>query len=160
MTIAAVYAGTFDPVTLGHADIARRAARAFGALVVLVIPNGNKQPLFSPAERVALLKETFKDEPLIRVEQAEGLLADYLKKNNLHILVRGVRGAADMEHELTNAYYNKLFCPGAETVFLPTRPEYAFLSSSAVREAAGYGGDISSLVPECVASALKDKLNK
>ena len=80
MTIAAVYAGTFDPVTLGHADIARRAARAFGALVVLVIPNGNKQPLFSPAERVALLKETFKDEPLIRVEQAEGLLADYLKK--------------------------------------------------------------------------------
>ena len=126
----------------------------------LVIPNGNKQPLFSPAERVVLLKETFKDEPLIRVEQAEGLLADYLKKNNLHILVRGVRGAADMEHELTNAYYNKLFCPGAETVFFPARPEYAFLSSSAVREAAGYGGDISSLVPPCVASALKDKLNK
>ena len=94
------------------------------------------------------------------MEQADGLLADYLKKNNLHILVRGVRGAADMEHELTNAYYNKLFCPGAETVFLPARPEYAFLSSSAVREAAGYGGDVSALVPPCVASALKGKFDK
>ena len=89
------------------------------------------------------------------MEKADGLLVDYLKKNNLHILVRGLRGSADLEPELTNAYYNKQFYPKVETVFMPTRPEYAFLSSSAVREAAGYGADVSGLVPVCVAKALQ-----
>lgn len=156
----AVYAGSFDPVTNGHVDVARRARDVFGSVIVLLIANGRKRPLFDEAERLALLLETFKGEAGIRVERAEGLLADYLKQNNLRVLVRGLRGAPDLEHELANAHYNKLFYPAAETVFLPSRAEYAFLSSSAVREAVWYGGDVSPLVPACVAEALKAKFSK
>lgn len=158
--IPAVYAGSFDPVTNGHVDVARRARDVFGSVVVLLISNGRKRSLFDEAERLALLLETFKGEKGIRVERADGLLADYLKTNNLRVLVRGLRGAPDVEHELLNAHYNKLFCSSAETVFLPARAEYAFLSSSAVREAAGYGADVSPLVPACVAQALKAKFSK
>lgn len=151
----AVYAGSFDPVTNGHVNVARRAREVFGQVVVLLIQNGRKKPLFSQEERLELLRQTFAGEDGIRVEKAEGLLVDYMQKHNLHILVRGLRGPADLEPELANAYYNKQFYPKVETVFLPTRAEYAFLSSSAVREAAGYGADVSSLVPVCVAKALQ-----
>lgn len=151
----AVYAGSFDPVTNGHVNVARRAREVFGQVVVLLIQNGRKKPLFSQEERLELLRQTFAGEDGIQVEKAEGLLVDYLKKHHLRVLVRGLRGAADLAPELTNAYYNNQFYPEAETVFLPARPEYAFLSSSAVREAAGYGADVSSLVPACVAKALQ-----
>ena len=143
----AVYAGSFDPVTNGHVDIARRARDLFGSVIILLIANGNKHPLLSEDERLLLLQQTFKDEPGIRVERAGGLVTDYLKKHGLRVLVRGVRGPEDV-------HYNKKFYPLAETVFLPCRAEYAFLSSSAVREAAGYGADISDLVPPPVAQAL------
>ncbi len=152
-----VFAGSFDPVTLGHVDIVRRARDVFGAVRVLLIANSNKRPIFTEEERLSLLKETFKDEPHVQVECAEGLLTDYLKKNNLRVVVRGLRGMGDVEHEMTNAHYNKLFYPEMETLWFSPRPEYSFLSSSAVREAAGYGGDVSSLVPACVARALKEK---
>ena len=150
----AVYAGSFDPVTNGHVDIARRARDLFGSVIILLIANGNKHPLLSEDERFSLLQQTFKDEPGIRVERAGGLVTDYLKKHGLRVLVRGVRGPEDVAHERLNAHYNKKFYPLAETVFLPCRAEYAFLSSSAVREAAGYGADISDLVPPPVAQAL------
>ncbi len=152
-----VYAGSFDPVTNGHADIARRARDVFGSVIVLLIANANKHPLFSEDERFLLLQQTFKDEPGIRVERAGGLLTDFLKKHGLRVLVRGVRGPSDVAHEMLNAHYNKKFYPLVETVFLPGRAEYAFLSSSAVREAVGYGADVSDLVPPCVAQALAQK---
>ena len=113
--------------------------------------------MFSEDERFLLLQQTFKDEPGIRVERAGGLLTDFLKKHGLRVLVRGVRGPSDVAHEMLNAHYNKKFYPLVETVFLPGRAEYAFLSSSAVREAVGYGADVSDLVPPCVAQALAQK---
>ena len=157
MTVPVVYAGSFDPVTNGHLDIIRRARAVFGEVVVLLMPNANKRCLFSREERLQLLKEVLQHEAGIRVDCAEGLLTDYLKKNHFKILVRGLRGPSDLDHELTNAHYNRLFYPSAETVFLPCRAEYAFLSASAVREAFAYGADIRGLVPECVAHALEKK---
>lgn len=151
-----VFAGSFDPVTNGHVDIALRARAAFGSVLVLLTDNGNKRPLLSKETRLALLQETFRQEPNIRVDYCEErLLTDYLKKHHLRVLVRGIRGAADVEHEMLNAHYNKLFYPEVETVFLPCRAECAFLSSSAVREAFSYGADLSPLVPPCVAKELK-----
>ena len=157
MLTPAVYAGSFDPVTNGHIDIIRRARNVFGAVIVLVMPNACKRPLFTAQERVELLGQVLQGEENVRVEAAEGLLADYLKKNGLNVLVRGLRGEGDLERELINAYYNKQFYAPAETVFLPGRPEYAFLSSSSVREAFSYGADVSGLVPPCVAEALRRK---
>ena len=157
MLTPAVYAGSFDPVTNGHMDIIRRARDVFGAVIVLVMPNACKRPLFTAQERVELLRQALQGEENVRVESAEGLLTDYLKKNGLKVLVRGLRGGGDLEHELANAFYNKQFYASAETVFLPGRPEYAFLSSSAVREAFSYGADVSALVPPGVAKALQRK---
>lgn len=157
MNRPAVYAGSFDPVTNGHLDIIRRARAIFGEVIVLVMPNANKQPMFRETERVALLREALRAEEGVRIEKAHGLLTDYLKKNDLRVLVRGLRGSADIEAEFVNAHYNKMFYPRVETVFLPCRPEYAFLSSSAVREAFSYGADIGEMVPPCVKTALKKK---
>ncbi len=156
-SVPVVYAGSFDPVTLGHLDIARRARDVFGQVIVLLMPNVNKRPLFTQQERLELLREALQGESGITVDRADGLLTDYLKKHRLSVLVRGVRGAADVDHEFLNAHYNKLFLPPVETVFFPCRAEYAFLSSSAVREAFSYGADVSALVPPCVVQALAHK---
>lgn len=157
----AIYTGSFDPVTNGHLDIIRRARDIFGALTVLIIPNGTKNPLFSLEERCALLEEITAQEPGVTVSVAPGgLLADYMKTHGYGVIVRGLRGPQDVEHELTNAYYNKAFLPGAETVFLPARPEWTFVSSTAVREAVRYGADVSRWVPPGVARALAAKYRK
>ncbi len=157
MITPAVYAGSFDPVTNGHIDIALRARDIFGVVILLVIPNASKQPLLTQEERVSLIAEALKGESGVRVEKAEGLLVDYLRRNNLHILIRGLRGVSDLDHEMMNAYYNKTFFPQVETIFLSCRPEYTFLSSSAIREALQYGADVSGLVPGCVLRALEAK---
>lgn len=154
----AIYTGSFDPVTNGHLDIIRRARDIFGALTVLVLPNAAKQPLFALEERRVLLMEALQGEKGVDVAVAEGgLLAEYMKANGYRVIVRGLRGAQDVEHEWTNAYYNQAFLPEAETVFLPSRPEWTYVSSSAVREAFLYGADISRWVPACVAGALAEK---
>lgn len=154
----AIYTGSFDPITNGHLDIIRRARDVFGALTVLVIPNGAKNPLFSLEERYALAAEALAHEPGVTVAAAHGgLLADYLKQNGFGVIVRGLRGAQDVEHEFTNAYYNHAFYPEAETLFFPARTEWIHISSSAVREAARYGADVSRWVPGCVARALAEK---
>ncbi len=154
----AIYTGSFDPITNGHLDIIRRARDIFGALTVLIIPNGVKEPLFSLEERRLLAEEALSAEPGISVCVASGgLLADYLKEYGFNVIVRGLRGAQDISHEFTNAYYNHAFCPSAETVFLPARPEWEYVSSSAVREAVRYGADVCRWVPPCVARALAAK---
>lgn len=157
--IKAVYAGSFDPVTNGHLDIITRAAHLFGGLTVLVMKNEGKTPLFSKEERVAFLTRALCDIPGVTVGTADGLLADYAREHKTSILVRGLRGAADIEPEFAAAYFNKQFYPGAETVFLPARAELKYISSSCVKEAARAGADISSFVPPFVAQALKEKLS-
>lgn len=157
--LKAVYAGSFDPVTNGHLDIIARAAKLFGAVTVLVMKNETKTPLFSVQERVEFLTRAVKEIPGVTVETAEGLLADYARTHDVQILVRGLRGTADIEPEFCAAYFNKKFYPEAETVFLPARAELKYVSSSAVKEAAKAGADISGFVPTFVRSALKEKLH-
>ena len=150
-----IFSGSFDPVTNGHLDLIKRARAVFGAVVVVVFHNAQKQTKFTVQERVALLKEALSGEENITVDSAEGLLADYMQAHGYTTVVRGLRSAHDWNHERTNAYFNKRFFPALETVFLPADEKYQFISSSAVKEAAAYGADITDLVPPCVAKALK-----
>ena len=153
----AIFAGSFDPVTYGHLDIIQRARKIFGPLVVVVMKNGAKAGLFSFKERVQLLKKTTADIPGVTVDSAEGLLANYAKKNHIKILVRAIRSSADTPAELEQAHYNRLFNAELETVFLASGENKQFISSSIVREIARCGGDLKTLVPACVEKALKGK---
>lgn len=154
----AIYPGSFDPVTYGHIDIIKRAANMFDTLTVSVLDNKHKQPLFSVDERVKMLKEALKDLPNVQVESFSGLLVDYCKAKNCHIVIRGLRAITDFEYELQNAQTNKLISNNSvDTVFLTTSLEYAYLSSSAVREIASFGGDVSMCVPEFVANEVYKK---
>lgn len=159
----AIYTGSFDPVTLGHMDIIRRAADTFDELVVGVLNNKEKKPLFSVEERVKILQEAVKDIPNVKVESFSGLLVDYAKSRNVHVVIRGLRAITDFEYELQNAQTNAKLSKGAlDTVFLTTSLEYAYLSSSSVKEIASFGGDISMCVPDFVAKRVYEKygLNK
>ena len=154
----ALYAGSFDPVTNGHLHIIRRARKIFGSVAVVVMTNGSKKNLFSAQERVELLKKVTQDWAGVSVHSAAGLAVDFARQIGATVLVRGVRGAADCDAEMTQAYYNRLFGPELETVFLPTDETYQYISSSSVREVARCGGDLSTLVPEIVAQAIAQKL--
>ena len=144
----AVYPGSFDPLTFGHLDIIKRAAKIFDELTVAVLDNKAKTPLFSVDERVSMLREITQDIPNVRVDSFDGLLVDYMKKEDITIIVRGLRAATDFEYELQIAQTNHVEYPEAETIFLTTNLKYSYLSSSVVREFAAYGGDISKFVPE------------
>ncbi len=157
--LKALYAGSFDPVTNGHLDIIERAAHAFGALTVLVMKNETKTPLLSIEKRVNLLKQVTADIPGVSVETAEGFTADYARENGVSVLVRGLRGAEDIEPEIQMARFNKERNPQAETVFFPAREELRTISSSSVKEMVRAGKDISALVPPEVAQALKNLAN-
>ncbi len=152
-----VFSGSFDPVTNGHIDLIKRARKIFGAVCVVVCYNANKQGLFSPQERVKLLHEALLGEENITVDMTTGLLVDYMKKNGLTTVVRGLRSAHDWNHERTNAYYNHVFNPEVETIFLPADEKYQFISSSAVKEATKYGAEVADWVPACVCKALEQK---
>ncbi len=154
----AVYPGSFDPVTYGHLDIIRRAAEIFDVLIVSVLNNKVKTPLFSVDERVKILKEATKDLPNVQVDSFSGLLINYAAENNLHVAVRGLRAISDFEYELQIAQTNSKLSNGKlDTVFLTTRLEYAYLSSSSVKEIASFGGDISQCVPDFVAKLIYEK---
>lgn len=156
--VTAVYPGSFDPATYGHLDVIRRASVSFDRVVVGVLQNSAKSPLFSVEERVNILKEATKDIPNIKVESFSGLLVDYAKSRNVHVVIRGLRAITDFEYELQNAQTNALLSKGAlDTVFLTTKLEYAYLSSSSVKEIASFKGDISMCVPEFVAKMVYDK---
>ena len=146
-----LYAGTFDPVTNGHLDIIKRAARLCGTLVIGVLSNSEKRPKYSADDRVSMLRFAAEDIPNVEVVQYDGLLADYVNNNDISAVVRGLRAAMDFEYEIRIAQMNaKLFNPGIETIFLMTDPSHSFISSSIVKEVFLLGGDISGLVPEKV----------
>lgn len=154
----AVYPGSFDPVTLGHLDIIKRSSKVFDEVIVAVMYNRNKKPLFSVEERVALLVEATRDMPNVRIDCHEGLLVDYLSNNNLQIIVKGLRAISDFEAEFQMASVNQKLLKELETVFIMTRTEYMYLSSSIVKEVANFGGDISNFVTEEVRQAIESKL--
>ena len=154
----AVYPGSFDPVTLGHLDVIQRASTMFDKVVVAVMCNSAKTPLFTLDERVKMLRESVKGLNNVEIESFDGLLIDYCKKENIHIVIRGLRAITDFEYELQIAQTNKeLSHSMVDTVFLTTSIKYSYLSSSVVKEIASYNGDISPCVSDFVADALYQK---
>ena len=154
----AIYPGSFDPVTFGHLDVIRRAADIFDVLIVSVLNNKGKSPLFSVEERVKILEEATKDIPNVQIDSFSGLLIDYAREKNLHVAVRGLRAITDFEYELQIAQTNRKLSDGnLDTMFLTTSLEYAYLSSSCVKEIACFGGDVSQCVPDFVAEKIYEK---
>ncbi len=155
---AAIYPGSFDPVTYGHLDIIRRASEIFDELTVSVLNNKTKTPLFSVEERVKMLKEATRDLPNVTIDSFSGLLIDYAARKDIHVAIRGLRAITDFEYELQIAQTNRKFSDGKlDTVFLTTSLEYAYLSSSTVKEIASFNGDISECVPDFVGRLLYEK---
>ena len=153
----AVYPGTFDPVTLGHIDVIERAAKMVDLLVVGVLHNNSKTPLFTPDERVKMIQEAVKTIPNVKVEAFGGLLLDFVKQKNATIVIRGVRTIADFEYEFTWAQINRTMEPEIDTILLAPSTKYENISSSAVREIAAFGGDISQFVTKKVQKKVIEK---
>ncbi len=152
-----IYPGSFDPVTNGHIDIIRRGSGLVDELVVGVLQNNAKMPLFSVEERVKMLEEVTADLPNVRIEPFDGLLVDFVKKMDAHVVIRGLRAITDFEYELQMAQTNYKLAPEVEYIFLPTNLLYSYLSSSMVKEVATFGGDISQFVPEIVVDRIKER---
>lgn len=158
--LRAVYPGSFDPVTYGHLDIIRRSCHMVDELIVGVLYNKAKMPLFSVEERVRMLEETTKDLPNVKVVPFEGLLVEFARKMAARMVVRGLRAVTDFEYELQMAQTNHKLEPAVETVFLTTSLEHSYLSSTIVKEVAAFGGDISQFVPEAVETKVREKIIK
>lgn len=156
----AIYPGSFDPVTYGHIDIIKRAALIFDELIVGVLNNQAKSPLFSVDERVNILNEVLSDISNVTVDSFDGLLVDFARSEGADVIVRGLRAVTDFEYELQLAQTNNVLSRDVETVFLTTSLKYAYLSSSTVREVASYGGDIKKFVPPMVAELTYGKFGK
>ena len=155
--VKAIFAGTFDPITNGHIDIIERASKMFDHLEVGLLINPNKQTLFSKDERMDLIRLSTKHLDNVSVISFDGLLIDYCKKNNISVLVRGVRTIADMEYELQMAHMNRELNDDLETIILPTSKVYSFISSSLIKEILHFDADVSNLVPKCVIEKIKCK---
>lgn len=153
-----VYPGSFDPVTNGHLDIIKRAAKMVDKLVVTVLINSSKNNLFTIEERMNMIKEAVKDMDNVSVDTFSGLLIDYCKENNIKSIIRGLRAISDFEYELQMAQMNRNLSIEIETLFLITSTKYSFLSSSIVKEVARYDGCISNFVPEHVRQKLREKM--
>ena len=154
----AIYAGTFDPPTIGHLDVVRRASRIFDRLIWLVVstPGGAKTPLFAPEERVELARAAATDLPNVVVDSFSGLLVDYARSAGAVALVKGLRAVSDFESEFSQAHMNEKLT-GIESVFFMTSPEYAFVSSSLIKEVARLGADVDGMVPPAVERALRQR---
>lgn len=153
----AIYPGTFDPVTLGHLDIIERTTRIFDEVIVGILVNNTKEPLFTADERVEMIKEAVKHLPNVRVMAFNGLLVDFAKEQDAQCIVRGLRAVTDFEYELQMTQTNKVIAPEIETIFLTTSLKYSFLSSSAVKELAAFGADFDRFVPPHVAEKVKER---
>ncbi len=151
--------GSFDPVTNGHLDIISRAAAIFDEVVVAVGINASKNRLFTADERMQMLREVVAPYDNVSVDCFEGLLTDFCRRRGVLAIVKGLRAVSDFDYELQMAQMNSTLA-GIETVFVPTSPEYSFLASSLVKEVAGFGGDVSSLVPASVLTRLQDRLGE
>lgn len=158
----AIYPGSFDPITFGHIDIIKRASKLFDQLTVLVLNNKQKNPLFLAENRVSMISSVLDELGLqnVDVDVDSGLLIDYCKTHDSHIVIRGLRAITDFEYELQIAQVNNVQYPEFETVFLNTSLEYSYLSSTIVREYASYGGDISKFVPKSIIPLIEEKYNK
>lgn len=160
MSVSAMYPGTFDPITLGHEDLVRRASRLFDTVVVAVAANPGKQPMFTLDERVALAKTVLKDFDGVEVTGYDGLTVDFARKNGLQVIVRGLRAISDFEYEFQLANMNRHLTDEVETAFLTPTETYTYISSSLVREIAGMGGDISEFVSPKVKLALLERCGR
>ena len=153
----AIYPGTFDPITLGHIDVLKRSLKLFDYIILAVLSNTSKKPLFSLAERVTIAQKSVKALDRVRVESFDGLVVDFLKRKQAQTVIRGMRVASDFEYEFQMALMNRKLKPDFESVFLVPSTEFIFLSSSLVKEVAARGGDIKKFVPEASYRALKQK---
>ena len=157
--LRAIYPGSFDPVTYGHLDIIRRSCKIVDDLIVGVLNNKAKMPLFSVEERVKMLEDVTKEFGNVRIVPFDGLLVDFASRMEAGLVIRGLRAITDFEYELQMSLTNHKLEPNVETMFLTTGIEYSYLSSTTVREIAAFGGDLSQFVPEAVAEELKKKMN-
>lgn len=154
----AIYPGSFDPVTLGHIDVIERASKLFDHLIIGVLNNSSKTPLFSVEERVNMLREVTKEFPNVEIQSFDGLTVEFAKNCGARAVVRGLRAITDFEYELQIAQLNHVISPDIDTVFLTTNLKYAYLSSSSVKEVAAYGGDISHFVTPYVEEQVHNKV--
>ena len=162
MKITAIYPGTFDPLTNGHSDLVQRASRIFDRVILAVATgsqNGAKKPFFSTDERVSLAKEVLADMPNVEVTQFDGLLVDFVQKQDAQVILRGLRAVSDFEYEFQLASMNRHLNEEIETLFLTPAEQYSYISSSLVREVAVLGGDVKPFVHQKVAAALNKRIS-
>lgn len=159
MSTLAVYPGSFDPLTNGHVDIITRGARLFDRIVVAILVNAEKHPLFSMEERVEIAREVFSAHPNVEVDTFEGLLVDYMERRNAQVVVRGLRAISDFEFEFQMALMNRRLTPQIETVFMMPAEQYTYISSRLIKEVFSLGGRVQGLVPELVEHRLWAKKN-
>ena len=155
----AAFPGSFDPPTLGHLDIIRRAAGLFDELLVVIAENKQKKYLFSAAERIDMIRQLTGEFDNVSVTSCDSLIVSFLRKQNVRLLIRGIRGMEDFSYEFELSMMNKALDSSIETIFMSTDPEYLVLRSSSIKELASFGGDVSGMVPPPVADALRKKLS-
>ena len=160
MTIKAVYPGTFDPITLGHEDLTRRASKMFDSVILAVADSRSKKPLFTLDERVALARETFKDIENVEVMGFSGLLMNFVQKHDARVVLRGVRAVSDFDYEFQLAGMNRQLYPDVETIFLTPGEQYAYVSATLVREISIMGGDVTKFVSPLIAGWLAEKIKQ
>ena len=153
----AIYPGSFDPLTSGHVDIIERGSKIFDSIIVAILVNAEKVPLFSENERIAIIKEVFKDYKNVQAETFNGLLVDYAQEKKATVLVRGLRAVSDFEYEFQMALMNRHLAPGLETVFMMPDEKYTFVSSRLIKEVFTLGGEVTGLVPSLVEEKLRAK---
>ena len=154
----AIYPGSFDPITSGHLNIIRRAASIFDRLIVCVMVNGTKQPMFSLEERVQMIRDVVEDIPNVEVDFSKDLLAEYAKQKGSCVIVKGLRAGSDFENEFSMAIINHKINPNLDTMFLTAEHQYMYLSSSTVKELAGYDVDLSEFLPEKIIPVFKQRI--
>ncbi len=155
----AVYPGTFDPMTNGHLDLIRRSCRIFDHVLVAVLTNTEKEPLFTVEERLAMIRSIVRRHPKVKVKAFSGLLVDFLRSEGANVVIRGLRVVSDFEYEFQMALMNRHLDPEVETIFLTPKEEYSYTSSRLVKQVHQLGGDVSGLVPSLVLRALNRKLS-
>jgi pantetheine-phosphate adenylyltransferase len=155
--VIAIYPGSFDPITMGHVDIIQRGSRLFDRIVIAVLINTDKAPLFTVHERVDVAREVFRDRANVEVDTFDGLLVDYARRREASVIVRGLRAVSDFEYEMQMALMNRRLSPDVETVFMMPAEPYTYVSSRLVKEVVALGGSVKGIVPEIVERRLREK---